>query len=120
VTRKRVDARVIVVGGRPMVVLEPADYEALDAARRQSGGQRAQIRRLSSDLRRAGEQLRAARATLRDAIARVESEPCACSGRGECPRCLALAGLRTALATVDDSPEETEPPRADTDGLGAG
>ncbi|MEU4160494.1 hypothetical protein [Actinoplanes sp. NPDC026670] len=71
---RKIDKHTVTVDGREMVALQPADYERLDASRRQIGARTARVTRLNQQLRDAQERL----AQIEAAIAEAGSDECVC------------------------------------------
>ena len=93
--RRRPPVETRVIDGRAVVVLEPNEFEVLDSTRRQLGGSRAQVTRLSGDLRREREKVEALTRRIEDGDALLQILPCRCDESGRCGRCAAIRALRT-------------------------
>ncbi|GLW35640.1 hypothetical protein [Actinoplanes regularis] len=65
--RGKIDRRAVVVDGLEMVAGEPADFERLDASRRQAGAHAARAARLHAQLRDAQDRLARIRVILSEA-----------------------------------------------------
>ncbi|BCB89281.1 hypothetical protein [Phytohabitans suffuscus] len=72
---KKIEHRLITVNGREMIVLDPTDFERLDAARRQIGARQASIAWLRQQLEAANTRL----AELETELTKAHHQPdCPC------------------------------------------
>ncbi|MFK3984408.1 hypothetical protein ACI2K4_29050 [Micromonospora sp. NPDC050397] len=83
---RKIDRRTVIVDGREMVAIAPADFERLDASRRQVGARVARVVRLRQELHDAHARITRVRAILTDA------QPAECV----CDRLAAVLGDESA------------------------
>jgi hypothetical protein len=71
---RRIDTRTVVVDGREMIAVRPADFDRLDASRRQVGARSARATRMHQQLQDA----RARLARVEAILAEAGSAECVC------------------------------------------
>ncbi|MDG4785057.1 hypothetical protein O7626_03760 [Micromonospora sp. WMMD1102] len=71
---RKIDKRAVIVDGREMIAVSPADFERLDASRRQVGARAARAMRLHQQLRDAEDRL----AHIRAIVTATRPADCVC------------------------------------------
>ncbi|GLZ01608.1 hypothetical protein [Actinoplanes sp. NBRC 103695] len=70
----KIDRRTVIVDGREMVAVRPADFERLDASRRQMGARSSRITRLQQQLKDANARL----ARIEEIMTAAGPDDCRC------------------------------------------
>ncbi|WP_422771471.1 hypothetical protein ACN28C_33480 [Plantactinospora sp. WMMC1484] len=95
---RKIDKRAVVVDGREMIAVSPADFERLDASRRQVGARAARAMRLHQQLRDAEDRLAHIRAIV------TANRPADCV----CDRVAAVLGGGDSTAQDSDPAQPAE------------
>jgi hypothetical protein len=92
-SRRRIEVVPGEVDGRPVVMVDPEDFDALKLCRRQLGAQQTRNSKLTRDLHVTAVRLAALDTALGEVVQHLAVFPCTCAGATTCARCAARAVL---------------------------